>query len=333
LKQQTNQQQQKILNEQNMNKIDVNSAYEKIAPFINRTPLERCRFLSQNFDSHIYFKFENWQKTGSFKIRGALNKMLSLTEGEKAKGVITASAGNHGLGVAYAAEVLDLKARIVLPTNASEAKIKILSTFGCEIIKAGKDYDEAEDIAHQIEKDCDLAFVHAFDDPVIISGQGTVAKEMIAQVEHLDMVIVPIGGGGLLGGVASYIKSVNPDIKIIGVQSEASPAMQAALNAGKVIETPIDDTLADGLAGRFVSDLTLELTNKYVDDVILVEEQAIRNAIRFMIQDAHIIIEGSAAVGIAAIISEKLDVENKKVCVILTGRNISSAIIASILNN
>ena len=316
-----------------MKNIDVNAAYEKIGPFVNKTPLEHCRLLSQNFNSHIFLKMEIWQKTGSFKIRGAFNKMLSLSEKEKAKGVITASAGNHGLGVAYAAEVLDLKARIVLPTNASEAKIKILSTFGCEIIKAGQDYDEAEDIAHQIEKDCDLVFVHAFDDPMIIAGQGTVAKELLDQTNNLDMVIVPIGGGGLLGGLASYIKTTNPEITIIGVQSEASPAMKSAVNAGKVIETPIKDTLADGLAGRFVSDLTLELTKKYVDDVILVEEQAIRNAIRFMIQDAHIIIEGSAAVGIAAIISDKLDVENKNVGVILTGRNISSAIIASILNN
>lgn len=313
--------------------IKVNDAYERIAPFVNRTPLEHCRLLSQNFNSNIFLKMENWQKTGSFKIRGALNKMLTLSDKEKAKGVITASAGNHGLGVAYAAEALDIKVRIVLPTNASEAKVKILSTFGCEIIKAGRDYDEAEDIAHQIEKDCDLSFIHAFDDPVIIAGQGTVAKELLEQAENLEIVVVPIGGGGLLGGIASYIKKINPGIKIIGVQSEASPAMKAAQNAGKVIETPINDTIADGLAGRFVSDLTLDLTNNYVDDVILVEEQSIRNAVRFMIQDAHIIIEGSAAVGIAAIISEKLDVENKNVGVILTGRNISAPIVASILNN
>ena len=316
---------------QNISKSAVKNAAIRIADYINQTPIEYCRVLSRNLGGDIYFKMENWQKTGSFKIRGALNKMLLLEKPEKKKGVITASAGNHGLGVAYASELLNIKARIVLPVNASVAKVRKLSYYGCEVIQAGHDYDEAEDVAHQIEKDCNLTFVHAFDDPDIIAGQGTIGSELLDQLPRLDMIIIPIGGGGLIGGVASILKQVNPGIYVVGVQPSASPAMKESLIAGKVVETPIKETLADGLAGRFVSEFTLQLTNQYVDDVVLVSEKEIRHAMKFMVEDAHLLIEGAAAAGLAAITSEKISVENKKVGVILTGRNISPSIVASIL--
>jgi threonine dehydratase len=311
----------------------VEKAAARIDDFINHTPVEFCRILSRQLGGEIFFKMENWQKTGSFKIRGALNKTLTLDDLEKGRGVITASAGNHGLGVAYASELLKIKARIVLPVNASVAKIRKLSTFGCEVIQAGHDYDEAEDIAHQIEKDCQLSFVHAFDDPEIIAGQGTIAKELLDQLPNLDTVVIPIGGGGLVGGVASFLKQSNPEIYIVGVQPTASPAMKESLLAGKVVETPIKDTLADGLAGRFVSEHTLQLTNQYVDDVVLVTEQEIRQAIKFMIDETHLLVEGAAAAGLAAILSEKVKVENNKVCVLITGRNISSSMVAGILKD
>lgn len=315
----------------NIPKNDVENAFSQISDFINYTPIEHCRILSRNFGTDIYFKMENWQKTGSFKVRGALNKMLSLNASQKDAGVITASAGNHGLGVAYASELLKIKARIVLPANASVAKVRKLSYFGCEVIQAGHDYDEAEDVAHQIEKDCTLSFVHAFDDPHIIAGQGTIGKELLEQLPDLDMVFIPIGGGGLVGGVASFLKQVNPDIYVVGIQPTASPAMKESLLAGKVVETPIGKTLADGLAGRFVSERTLQLANDYIDDVVLVTEKEIRQAIKFMLEDAHLLIEGAAAAGLAALISEKVRIKNNKVCVLITGRNMASSTVASIL--
>ena len=299
--------------------IPVESAYRRIRKYIRKTPVEFCFVLSHETGGDIHFKMENWQKTGSFKLRGALNKMLMLTGPEKKKGIITASAGNHALGVAYAADLLGIKARVVLPVNASIAKVRKLRYFGCEIIQAGEDYDEAEDVAHQIEKDCNLSFVHAFDDRHIIAGQGTIARELFHQLEKIDVVVVPIGGGGLIGGISSYMKNRNTKIKVIGLQPAASPAMKVSSDVGKVIETPMEETLADGLAGRFVSDLTLKLTQTYVDEIVVVEENEIREAIKFLVKDAHILVEGAAAVGVAAILANKINVADKQVAIVLTG--------------
>jgi len=316
----------------NVPHIAVETAHRRIHKYIRETPIEFCHSLSHLQRGKIFFKMENWQKTGSFKVRGALNSMLALKDREKEKGVITASAGNHALGVAYAAELLGIKARVVLPVNASMAKVRKLRYYGCQIIQAGQDYDEAEDIAHQIEQDVDLTFVHAFDDATIIAGQGTIGKEILQQLPETEIVVVPVGGGGLISGIASAIKKEHPEIRIIGVQSVASPAMKAALREGKVVETPIEDTVADGLAGRFVSDLTLELTRMLVDDLVLVEEKDIYKAIRFLIDDARLLVEGAAAVSVAAVLAKKLDVTDKNVVLLLTGRNISSEVVEKILN-
>ena len=316
----------------NIPHISIETAHRRIRKYISETPVEFCRTLSHLKRGKIYFKMENWQKTGSFKVRGALNYMLALNDHEKKKGVITASAGNHALGVAYAAELLGIKARVVLPVNASMVKVRKLRYYGCQIIQAGQDYDEAEDMAHQIEQDVDLTFVHAFDDATIIAGQGTIGKEILQQLPETEIVIVPVGGGGLISGIASAIKKEHPGIRIIGVQSVASPAMKAALREGKVVETPIEDTVADGLAGRFVSNLTLELTRTLVDDLVLVEEKDIYKAIRFLIDEARLLVEGAGAVSVAAILTKKIDVVDKNVILLLTGRNISSELVAKILN-
>lgn len=303
----------------------------RIKKYIRQTPLQKSRALSHELGAEIFLKLENWQKTGSFKIRGALNKMLALSSKERQKGVITASAGNHGLGVAFAAELLQVKARIVLPVNASSAKIKKLSYFGCEVVQAGNDYDEAEDVAHQIARDCGLTFVHAFDDPQVIAGQGTVGLEITRQLPDVELVIVPIGGGGLVSGVAPYIKHLKPNSEIIGVQPQASPAMIRSLEMGKVVETPILPTLADGLAGRFVSDLTLEATQHYVDNVIAVTENEIREAMLFMLEENSMLIEGAAAASLAALLSRKVDPGGKKTVVLITGRNVALSSVKSIL--
>jgi threonine dehydratase len=311
--------------------ISAKSAYRLIKKYIRNTPIEPCRSLSDLTRGQVFLKMEHWQKTGSFKIRGALNRLHALSPDEKSRGVITASAGNHGLGVAYASDLLGIKARIVLPVNAAATKVRMLNQFNVEIIQAGRDYDEAEDMAHQIEKDCNLTFVSGFDDPAVISGQGTIAIEILNALPDPDIILVPIGGGGLISGIAITVKEKNPDIQIIGVQSEASPAMYRALQVNMVVETPIEATIADGLAGRLVSPAIFTTIQKYVDDVIVVKEQDIVKAILFLLQQNHTLVEGAAAVGVAALLSGEINIEGKKCVVVLTGRNIDIEMVRTVL--
>ncbi|OQX95512.1 hypothetical protein B6I21_05035 [candidate division KSB1 bacterium 4572_119] len=311
--------------------INAEAAQKQIKEYVRNTPVEECYELSKITHGQIFFKMECWQKTGSFKIRGALNRILSLTDDEKKSGVITASAGNHGLGVAYASNMLGIRSRIVLPVNASAAKVRMLNHYGTEVIQAGRDYDESEDVAHRIEQDCGLTFVHAFEDPDIISGQGTISLEILEELPEVDTILVPVGGGGLVTGIAITAKQIKPDIKIIGVQSEASPAMFRALKANRAVETPIGPTVADGLAGRLVSPNILPSVAHYVDDFILVSEDDIIRAITFFLKNSRNFVEGAAAVGIAALLGEKVDVANKKCVAILTGRNADLESLLSIL--
>lgn len=278
-------------------------------------------------------KMEHWQHTGSFKVRGALSRMMTLSEAAREKGIITASAGNHGLGVAYASEILGIRSRIVLPVTASPTKLRLLKFYGVEIVQAGEDYDEAEDIAHRIEADCGLTFVHAFDDAKIIAGQGTLALEVLKDLPDPDIFLVPLGGGGLISGMAITLKKYCPHAKVIGIQSTASPAVYRALQANQVIETPIDETIADGLAGRLVSPKIFETIQKYVDDVILVDEKDIVLAILYLLQQQHTLIEGAAAVGVAALLSHKISITNKKCVVLLTGRNIDVSTVKTVMNH
>lgn len=313
--------------------IATKSALSRIKKYIRNTPLDLCRSLSRLSEADVFLKMEHWQHTGSFKVRGALNKMKTLTDAEKEKGVITASAGNHGLGVAFASEILGIRSRIVLPVTASPTKLRLLKFYGVEIVQAGEDYDEAEDIAHQIEKDCGLTFVHAFDDPKIIAGQGTLALEILNDLPDPDIFLVPLGGGGLISGMAITLRKYYPRAKIIGVQSVASPAVYRAIQANQVIESPIEKTIADGLAGRLVSPKIFETIRKFVDDVILVEEKDIVLSILFLLQQEHLLVEGAAAVGVAALLSQKISVANKKCVVLLSGRNIDVATVRNVVQH
>lgn len=311
--------------------ISAKFAARVIKKYVRNTPIEECRLLSEQVNGQVFLKMEHWQKTGSFKVRGALNRLLTLPIEDKSRGVITASAGNHGLGMAYASDLLGIKARIVLPVNAAATKVRMLNQYNVEIIQAGRDYDEAEDVAHQIEKDCQLTFVSGFDDAEVISGQGTIALEILSDLTDPDIILVPVGGGGLISGIAITIKERNPDIQIIGVQSEASPALYRAWQLNMVVETPIEETIADGLAGRLVSPLILETVQKYVDDLIVVKEEDIVQAILFLLQQNHTLVEGAAAVGLAALISNKVNIEGKKCVVVLTGRNIDVEKVKNVL--
>jgi len=315
------------------NTIATKTAYNRIAKYVRHTPIEECRSLSRLLGGTVYMKMEHWQHTGSFKVRGALNRMMTLSDAAREKGIITASAGNHGLGVAYAGEILGIRSRIVLPVSASPTKLRLLKFYGVEIVQAGEDYDEAEDIAHRIEEDCGLTFVHAFDDAKIIAGQGTLALEILKDLPDPDIILAPLGGGGLISGIAITLKKYCPQAKVIGIQSIASPAVFRALQANQVIETPIDETIADGLAGRLVSPKIFETIRKYVDDVILVDEKDIILAILYLLQQQHTLVEGAAAVGVAALLSHKISIPNKKCVVLLTGRNIDVSTMKIVMNH
>jgi len=309
---------------------NIQTASANLRSYTRHTPLEHSQFLSSQFSRSIYLKLENWQTTGSFKIRGALNKLLTLSGAEKSKGVITASAGNHGLGVAHAASLLGIHAQIVVPETASKAKVMALKKYDIELTEQGADYDEAEEAAYEIQQREGLTFVHAFSDPQVIAGQGTVGLEIVSDLPEVETVVVPVGGGGLIAGLACAVKAHNPQTRVIGVQSEASPAMVRALEAGRVVETPIAETLADGLAGRFVSELTLRMAQKYVDDVALVSEPAIREAMRLLFESEHHLVEPSAAVSLAWLLETESLPQGKLVCV-LTGRNIAAETLKGII--
>jgi threonine dehydratase len=306
--------------------VDLEHARVNLKPYIYPTPLLRCQWLEEKIGVPVYGKLENLQRTGSFKIRGAMNALLNLDPAMRTNGVVTASAGNHGLGVAQASQLLNCPATIFVPANASSLKVGKLRQFGVNLIQEGKDYDETEVVAQNYAKEKNLPFSHAFEQPEVIAGQGTIGLELFEQIsppENPFCVVVPIGGGGLISGVAVAIKSKFPRSKIIGVQSEASPAMKRALEAGKVVETPIAETAADGLAGRFVSAKMLGLAQKYCDDVILVAEKNIRLAMREFYFKQGWRLEGSAVVGAAAILENKIPSHGKPVILIISGGNVA----------
>jgi len=277
----------------------------------------------------VFLKMECWQRTGSFKVRGALNKVLSLPEKALHRGLVTASAGNHGLGVAFAGALREARCRVFLPSGASPAKIEALRLLGAEVVVKGNDYDEAELEAKTWAQHRRAVFVHAFDDVDVIAGQGTLGLELLQQIPEITAVYVPVGGGGLIAGVAAFIKSQRPSVRVIGVQPEASPAMFRALQTGRVVETPFNDTLADGLVGRFVSERTLRACQTFVDEVVLVSETEIRAALRYLVDKMHTIAEGSAVVGLALLLRQ--DRQDDVAATIITGRNIDTETLRSVL--
>ncbi|MDQ7054046.1 MAG: threonine/serine dehydratase [candidate division KSB1 bacterium] len=303
---------------------DILQAHRRIRAFVHATPL-----LPSAFWPGLHFKMECWQKTGSFKIRGALNAVLALSPQDK-RPLVAASAGNHGLGVAFAAQKLRRRVIIFVPKSVSPAKLNALQAMGVQVQLGGRDYDEAEALALQFAAQKGYPFVHAFAAPEVIAGQGTVGLEIAEVLPEVQAVVVPIGGGGLISGVALAIKTLLPGVRVIGVQSEASPAMHAALQAGRVVETPVQPSLADGLAGRFVHETTLALTQRYVDEVVLVSEASIAQAMHLLLARHKWVVEGSAAVGLAAWLEGSIP--SAGTCaMILTGGNVSTAVIDGLL--
>lgn len=284
-----------------------------------------------NKDADIYLKTENLQITGSFKIRGSYYKMTTLSAEEKAKGVIACSAGNHAQGVALAAQKNGIKAVICLPDGAPISKIEATKSYGAEVCLVEGVYDDAYNKALQLRDEKGYSFIHPFNDPDVIAGQGTIALELMEQISDMDAVIVPIGGGGLISGVAYTIKMLNPNIKVYGVQASGAPSMLKSIEDGEIEELPSVSTIADGIAVKKPGDLTYELCKKYVDKIVTVTDDEISAAILALMEQQKLVTEGAGATPVAAAMFNKVDIKGKKVVCLCSGGNIDVTILSRVI--
>jgi len=301
----------------------IKQARERIKDYIKITPLQIASHLSELTGASVFLKLESEQITGSFKARGALNRLMTLSKEQTEKGVITASTGNHGLGVAFASQQLGIHAKVVFPIGASSVKRDRMEQAGVEIIQ-DVGYEDVEPYGRKLAKDHGLTYISPYNDPEIIAGAGTSGLEIIEQQDEIDVVFVPIGGGGLISGIATIIKSKSPATQVIGVQSEASPEVHDSWVAGHWVESEESDSLAQGLMGGVESDsITLDIIKKYVDRIILVSEDSIKRAMRFLYEDESLIIEGAGAVTTAALMENASEFAGKRIVLIVSGGNIS----------
>jgi threonine dehydratase len=313
--------------------IDYFTAAQQIRPYISKTPLIGSKPLQRSGISRCLVKLENQQYTGSFKLRGATNKVLNLSPEEKRTGVIAVSSGNHGRAVSYTAARLGISAVIVLSEFVPENKVEAIRELGAEVIIAGKTYDQATLAAEKIQAERNLMMVHPFDDPVIIAGQGTVALEILEEFPSLDTVIIPLSGGGLAAGVAQVMKSIDPSVQTIGVSMDRGPAMHDSLQAGRVVEIVEQPTLADALAGGLGDHnrFTFELNRLYLDLTAVVSEEEIATGMKYMLENHQQVIEGGGAVGISALLFDRIPQPGKNVVVIASGGNVNPSILAKVI--
>ncbi|MGD0423353.1 MAG: threonine/serine dehydratase [Candidatus Bathyarchaeia archaeon] len=312
---------------------EVLEARRTIIDSVIRTPLVYSKFFSETCGGRVYLKLENQQVTNSFKIRGALNKMLHLTEEEKKHGLVTASAGNHAQAVAIGAEKLNLPVKIVVPKTTPTIKLEKIRTHKVEPILHGEIYDEAEKYAITLAKRERLTYISAYNDNFVIAGQGTVGLEVLEDLPNVSMIIVPVGGGGLISGIGLTVKSSKPNVKIIGVQSEASPVMYESLKAGRLLDTELHESIADGIYGGVEKgSITFEMIRNYVDDFWLVKEKTIRKAIYLLWKEEKQVVEGSGAVPVAALLENKHALTGQIVAAVISGGNIDEQLFQKVIS-
>jgi threonine dehydratase len=310
---------------------DVEAARGRITGSIFVSPCAYSETFSKMTGAKVFFKLENLQMTGSFKERGALNKILTLTPSERERGVIAASAGNHAQGVSYHATRQGLRADIVMPMTTPLIKVSATRGYGGHVVLHGANYDEAFEEAQRRRAAGGLTFIHPFDDDAVIAGQGTIGLELIEQNPYLEAVIVPIGGGGLIGGIACAMKETNPRIKVYGVQTSRLPSMKSAVAAGAPLTLPASTTIADGIAVRRAGEHTLPLVQKYVDDIVTVDEEEIASAILLLLEREKTVAEGAGAAAAAALVHRKLDCTGKKTALLVCGGNIDVNFLSRII--
>ncbi|HXF11707.1 MAG TPA: threonine ammonia-lyase [Terriglobales bacterium] len=310
---------------------EIRAAMARIRDSIYLSPCARSEYFSQLTGNSVYLKLDNLQRTGAFKERGALNKLLTLTTEERSRGVIAASAGNHAQGVAYHAGRHGIRAEICMPLTTPLIKVSATKSYGAEVILHGANYDEACEEAVRRSQQFGMTFVHPFDDEVVIAGQGTMGLEILQQVPEIEAVIAPIGGGGLISGVACAIKEANPQVRVIGVQPARLPSMKVAIAEGHPVTLSPAATIADGIAVRRAGEKTLPLVQKYVDDIVTVDEEEIANAILLLLEREKTLAEGAGAAAIAALINRKTPLSSKRVAVLVCGGNIDVSLLSRIM--
>jgi len=310
---------------------DVQAARQRIRNFIYYSPAPYSDELSQRTGQLVFLKLDNLQRTGAFKERGALNKILTLNEHEVQHGVIAASAGNHAQAVAYHATQRGIRSRIVMPLITPLVKVSSTTGFGAEVVLHGANYDEACAEAVRLGSEDGMTFLHPFDDDAVIAGQGTIGLELLEQIPGLEAVVVPVGGGGLIGGIACTIKETNPRVRVIGVQTERLPSMLRAAEAGEPVTVAAEATIADGIAVRRAGQRTLPLVQRYVDELVTVDEEEIANAILILLEREKLLAEGAGAVALAALLQHKTKLNGQRTAVLVCGGNIDVSLLARII--
>ncbi|MBC2723940.1 threonine ammonia-lyase [Desulfosporosinus sp.] len=293
-----------------------------------KTALVHNPSLSDLSGNQVYVKMENLQRTGSFKLRGAYNKIAHLSEKQKQSGVIASSAGNHAQGVAVAAAIYGIKSTIVMPKHAPLSKVTATRRYGADVILYGEVYDEAYNEARRIQSETQATFIHPFDDPLVIAGQGTIALEILEDLPDVEVIVLPIGGGGLISGVALALKSLHPAVKIIGVQSKNNPSMQESIAHKQVMTINGIPSIADGIAVKTPGDLTFELVKRYVDEIVTVDEDEIASTMLLFLESAKVVAEGAGAAAAAAILHTLSYYKNRKMVAVLSGGNVDVNILA-----
>ena len=309
----------------------IEAARARLRDAIYQTPCPYSQTLSELTGARCYVKLENLQMTGSFKERGAANLLLQLDATERRRGVVAASAGNHGLAVAFHAARLGVPAAIVMPTYAPLIKVTSARRYGAEVVLHGANFDEACERARAMSDERGAVFVHPFDDPRVVAGQGTLGLELLEQVDGLDAVLVPVGGGGLIAGVALAIKAHRPSVRVIGVQAAAVPAMQRSLQARERVRVPAGATIADGIAVHQCGEVTFELVARLIDEMVTADEEELANAVQLLLEIEKTVVEGAGAAPLAALLNRPLGLDNRRVALVLSGGNIDVTMLARII--
>jgi threonine dehydratase len=311
---------------------DIVAAQQRFGDLIKVTPCQVSDALSASSGATVWLKLENLQHTGSFKARGALNRLMAMSDDDKKRGVIAASAGNHAQGLAYHATRLGVRATIVMPVGTPLIKVTRTGAYGADVVLKGENYDEAFEEATRIAAEKGFVLVHGYDDDAVMAGQGTIGLELDEQCGDLDVVIIPVGGGGLISGIATALKASNPKVRIIGVEAVELPSMAQAIAAGAPVQLPPARTIADGIAVRQVGRRCVEVCAALVDELVVVDDDEISRAILYLLEREKTVTEGAGATGVAALLSGRVkDVAGKRVCVVLSGGNIDVNVISRII--
>ena len=311
---------------------NIKEAKKRLAGTVLNTPLVKAPILSSDLNAQIYLKEDNLQLTGSFKIRGAFNKLACMEDKVRRNGVVAASAGNHAQGLAYAAKHFDCEATIFMPESTPLTKVSGVKSYGANVVLVGENFDEAYATAIKFSEENNKEFIHPFADDAVIAGQGTIALEILEKIDDIEHIVVPIGGGGLISGIAIAAKEINPNIKITGVVASGARGMKESFESKMPIDSASVKTIADGIAVRDVTPKLLEIILEHVDEVVEVSDNEIANAILFLLEKHKLVVEGAGAVATAAIMHKKVEIENQKVCSIVCGGNIDVTMLSLIID-